>query len=414
MTKINRKIFLTLVLVLLSVDIATACTSVIVSGKITRDGRPLIFKNRDTYNLDNVSVLVQGEKYRYLAIVAAKDTTQKCVWSGHNEKGFAILNTAAYNLNCDCKEDESNENDGCIMRRALEICATLADFEHFLDTIPRPIHANSNFGVMDAEGGCAYYETGNKGYKKYDVNDPNVAPYGYLVRTNHAMSGDRSLDKGVERYLAISKFMNKEGCCGKIDYKYLLTTIPRYLVHGLTDINLYDFEPEDNKQPKFFPFRDFIPRYQTASTVLIQGVKKGENPLLTISWTIVGSPLTTVAVPLVISKSGVLPKLVTRNDKNYSALCHAGLELKKRLFPLERGSITDYIDLSQLINKKGTGILQLITPIEDRVIDMSYGVIESMRNGELSDRKLKEYYEWVDNYIKKQYNEVFNINIDKL
>ncbi len=105
MKKINRRIFLTLVLVLLSVDIATACTSVIVSGKITKDGRPLIFKNRDTYNLDNVSVLVQGEKYRYLAIVAAKDTTQYCVWSGHNEKGFAILNTAAYNLNCDCKEN---------------------------------------------------------------------------------------------------------------------------------------------------------------------------------------------------------------------------------------------------------------------------------------------------------------------
>ena len=38
---------------------ANACTSFIVSGKVTKDGRPLIFKNRDTGNVNNVVVVMQ-------------------------------------------------------------------------------------------------------------------------------------------------------------------------------------------------------------------------------------------------------------------------------------------------------------------------------------------------------------------
>lgn len=49
----------------------------------------------------------------------------------------------------------------------------------------------------------ACYETGNSGYVKFDANDPLQAPYGYLIRTNHGISGDRSMDQGLERFLAI-------------------------------------------------------------------------------------------------------------------------------------------------------------------------------------------------------------------
>ena len=78
---------------------SNACTSIIVSGKVTPDGRPYIFKNRDTHDQNNLAIQLQGSRYRFIAIVAAKDSLYKSVWSGHNEVGFAIANTAAYNLN---------------------------------------------------------------------------------------------------------------------------------------------------------------------------------------------------------------------------------------------------------------------------------------------------------------------------
>ena len=39
----------------------------------------------------------------------------------------------------------------------------------------------ANFGVIDAYGGAAYYETNNERYYKKDANDPNLAPEGYLI-----------------------------------------------------------------------------------------------------------------------------------------------------------------------------------------------------------------------------------------
>lgn len=396
---------------------AAACTSVIVSGRVTPDGRPYIFKNRDTGDTDNLTVLVQGERYRYVAIVSARDTENRGVWSGHNEAGFAIANTAAYNLNGKPQPQprqrtgEPRENDASIMRKALETCATLTDFEHFLDSLKRrgPIPTNSNFAALDAQGNVAYYETGNKGYVKYDANDSLQAPYGYLVRTNHGMSGDRSMDKGIERYLAISEYMAQAGFAGNLGFEQMIRRVTRLLTHGLTRQNVYDFQPADGHQPVFFPFRDFIPRYQTASAHLVQGVRQGEDPLLTVSWIIPGSTLTTVAIPVWITQKNELPAVITRNAGGRSTLVDAGFALKKLLFPIERGNGIDYINVARLVNRAGTGILQQLEPVEDELFRRAAPVLETVRRNGKTGKETTEFYQWVDQYLRDQYKQRFNL-----
>jgi|WetSurMetagenome_2_1015567.scaffolds.fasta_scaffold71829_2 hypothetical protein len=395
-----------------------ACTSFIVSGKSTPDGRPLLFKNRDTGEFNTLSVYFKGDKYDFIADVNA-NSKDEGVWYGHNSAGFAIINTAAYNLNP--KEKDNNamsndknkfvEKDGYVMKMALGKCSTLKDFEQMIDTMAKPLRCNSNFGIIDAHGGCAYYEVNNNGYVKFDVNDPKIAPYGYLVRTNHGMSGDRNIDKGLCRYMAISdiclNLYNENGFSIENALK-----VPHYLTHGLTNLNLYDYIPDNDSQPCFMAFRDFIPRCATATAVLIQGVKSGESPLLTVSWTIVGSPLTTIAVPLCITPSGKLPSLVTKGSNGKSTLCSWGLSLKKELFPIERGEGCDYIDLSKLINKQGTGILQKNAIIEKEVVNKGEKVLEVARKNGKFDKSIDDYYAWFDAYVtnayQTQYPEIFN------
>lgn len=385
---------------------AEACTSLIVSGKATRDGRPLILKNRDTGELNNVSMLVQGERWRYVGIVNAGDSVPAEVWGGHNEAGFAIMNTAAYNLNV---KDQKQENEGVLMKRALEVCATLQDFENLLDTLPRPLCVDANFGVLDAKGGCAYYETGDKGYVKFDANDSRTAPEGYLLRTNYGISGDRSRDQGVERYYAIEELMKQLKAENRLDVQDLLSEVPRYLKHGLTHLNLYDFMPEDESQKTMFPFRDFIPRYITASCLLVQGVGQDELPQFTVSWTIVGYPLTTVAIPLVINPEGKIPVVVSPGKKGYAPLSAMGMELKKRLFCEERGNSHEYINLAQLANKRGTGILQQLKPVEKEICTRGNEVIDKMRRKGRFSKDLAGYYDWVDRYVRLEYRERFGL-----
>ncbi len=379
-----------------------ACTSVIVSGKITPDGRPMIFKHRDaSTGMRNLPILIQGERYRYMGLVNARDLGKKNVWGGHNETGFAIINTAAYNLNG--PEGADSNGDGALMKRALEICATLKDFESLLDTLPIPRDLNSNFGVMDAEGGCAYYETGNEHYVKFDANDPQVAPKGYLTRTNFGMTGAETLHKGAERYAAITTFMETAERNGNIRYDYLVTHISRHLTHGLTHINLYEVMPETGSETQMYPFLDFIPRYTSTATLLIQGVRKGEPAAHTVCWMIAGYPLTTVAMPLAILPSGKIPAVLRPGENNCSWLCDRSLVLKERLFCVKESNGHNYINLSALINKQQTGLLQRIMPIEEEVMAKGKEAVEKLRGKKSGEEAMEHFFDWVDRFLPQAY-----------
>lgn len=382
-----------------------ACTSVIVSGKATKDGRPVIFKHRDSGKLHNMMIVVQGRRYRYLGLVNAEDTMPIDVWGGHNEAGFGIINTAAYNMNGDGGD---TDGDGIFIRKALELCATLEDFERLLDTVKKPREVNSNFAVLDAKGGCAYYETGNYDYVKFDVNDPSVAPDGYLMRTNFGTTGNHKLDQGVERYCAINDFMAEACKNGNLEHDYLMTHISRYLKHGVTQLDMYDYMPETENDTRYFPFHDYISRYSSASVIMVQGVRPDESPLNTVSWNIIGWPLTTVAVPLVLTPSGKLPAIVTDDGTGHSRLNEMGLQLKERVFSLKSGNVEFYGDLSKLINKQETGILQRILPIEKEVMRRGEEALDGLRKSK-SFKTVEAYYDWVDVYLLEQYKSLFGI-----
>ena len=404
-----KKILISLVVLavmMTEVQPLLACTSVIVSGRVTKDGRPMIFKHRDSGKVHNMMLVVQGKIYRYLGLVNAGDTLPKDVWGGHNEAGFGIINTAAYNLN---GNGGDTDGDGILIRKALELCATLEDFERLMDTVKKPRDVNSNFAVLDANGGCAYYETGNYKYVKFDVNDPAVAPDGYLMRTNFGTTGNHKLDQGVERYQAITAFMEEACKEGHLEHDYLITHISRYLKHGVTQLDMYDMMPETETDTCYVSFHDYIARYSTASVVLVQGVRPDESPLNTISWTIMGWPLTTIAMPLALLPSGKLPTLVSHDGNGHSRLCEMGLQLKSRVFTLKKGNNTAfYGNLAPLINKKGTGILQQLLLIEEDVMRHGEEAVDALRKAK-DPKTMEAYYDWVDGFITEQYKSKFGV-----
>ncbi|MBO4891665.1 MAG: hypothetical protein J5502_03580 [Prevotella sp.] len=383
-----------------------ACTSIVVSGKASADGRPFIFKNGDGRNMDIVTASFQGEKYFYSAIISAKVSKPDRVSSGFNETGFSIINTDGHNLN---SGKANNINNTRVMRRALEVCATLKDFETLLDTLHRPLHMNSNFGVMDATGGVAYYEVGNKSYVKYDANDPKVAPKGYLIRSNYGMSGDKSRGVGFERYKAMEMFVDGVKRKGKINYKDVIRGASRYLTHGETKVNLLNHLPKDASIPVFVTFDNFIPRIQTINAQLIQGIKPGEHPLETVAWTICGSPLTTVCIPVWINSGHSLPKILSRKSNGHSPMTDVGLELKKRLFPKSKKRKPNEINLAQLVNQAGTGILQKLEPVEDEIFHRADRVLRSVRKRGSAGTEADTFYKWLDQYVPTEYNKRFGI-----
>ncbi len=382
----------------------SACTTAIISGKFTVDGRPLLYKHRDTSSLQNKLMAFSDDRYSYIGIVNASDKKGKEVWGGYNSTGFAIMNSASYNLNPDATGKD--EREGIIMKLALQKCATLADFERLLDSIPKPMYVNANFGVIDAQGGAAYYETGDYKYKKYDANDSATAPMGYIIRTNYSFSGDRERDKGISRYQAASPLFYKAALTNSLSYKFLLRDVSGCLKHGITDINLYDDIPETSDKPIYVAFRDFIPRYSTASVIVVQGIKQNEQPDMTTMWTMMGSPLTSVTIPVYLNQHNYYPSILIADKTGTSPLCEWSLKLKKQLFPINRGEGNDYINIAALISKDGKGILQRKKIIEDEIFDNSEKMTEKWRNEKQNFNELKDFCSWVDEFVTESYKQI--------
>jgi hypothetical protein len=396
-------------IILFSIYGADACTTAIVSGNFTPDGRPLLLKHRDTSFDQNALMYFNDGKYRYIGLINAEDPEGREVWAGFNSAGFAIMNSESYNLNIS-DTTRLRDMEGVLMKKALQTCATVDEFETFLKNYSKPRGVRANFGVIDAHGGAAYFETGNFKVVRIDVNDQAVAPFGYVIRTNFSATGAVDEGYGYIRYQTADMLFSRAAATGNLTYRFMLEDVSRSLYHSLTEVNLYDEIPSDAKS-HFVYFEDFIPRSSSVATAVIQGVKSGEPAGLTTMWTIPGFQLCTVAVPVWLTPDGDLPALVRRSETGVAPLCDMALELKKKCFPVTRGSGRRYIDLAALLNRDGSGILQKILPLESEILDKGEYILDKWRQSGFSVKDALEFYDWFDDTVQKAYREYFGFSV---
>lgn len=395
----NTLFFLGLYL-LLSVFESRACTSIIISGKATPDGRPLMWKHRDTEAPYNHMAYFSGEGYSFLGLVNSDDPNG-AVWMGSNETGFSIMNTASFNL----KEDDIEEMDqeGMTMRKALCICRTVQDFEHYMDTLSRPMRVEANFGVIDAYGGAAYFEANNERYYKKDVNDTNLAPEGYLIYTNFSFEGRPNEGLGYIRYetaTGIFRDMLKEG----FTPQRIFQKASRSFYNSLLGIDLKSPEQSPNKTTGWFVEQDFIPRSESTASIVIQGVRPGSNPEMTTMWTALGYPPTAIALPLWVKMGESQPALVTCSKGDASApLSLYASRLKDNVYSIHRGNGQKYLHWQLLWNEKENGYMQSLEQAENRIfrIFATYN-IEGTDN-KLNEKEVNAFYQEAIPVIQSAY-----------
>jgi len=403
----NLLIFLTLFFELQCVQVY-ACTSIIISGKVTPDGRPVMWKNRDTDTYQNAIMYFNDGKYTSIGLIDSDDPTGKSVWIGYNSAGFAIMNTASYNL---IMRDtiKIKDREGIVMHEALMKCATVDEFESFLKNYKKPLGVEANFGVIDAHGGAAYFEVNNFTYQKLDVNDPAIAPMGYMIHTNFSFTGDHNTGSGQIRYKTAEDLFYQAAQQNNLSVRFILQDVSRSLWHSLTKTDLKKSCTENPSEQKFMNFTDFIPRYFSSSAVAIQGVKSGESVDYTTMWTILGFPLTSVVTPLWLCMGKDQPSVVTLNKNGVAPLCDMAIQLKQLLFPINKSYGENYININALYNGAGTGIMQKLKPLEDQIFDETAKRLDVWRTNKNFKQEVPDFYKMLDKMIKEQYLNLFGI-----
>lgn len=350
-----KKQVLIIVLMFASCLGAMACTSAIISGKKTVSGRPMLWKHRDTGCPDNRVELIKAHDdcYEFVAIFDASDVADTAAWTGFNEKGFAIMNTASYNLNKDDVPLSEMDREGVVMKLALEHCVTVNDFECLLKTLPKPLGVEANFGVIDAEGNGAYFETGNYTYKKYDLAD---APDGVLIRTNYSHSGRVNEGMGYVRYGNATHLLGPHIVAGDFEPWMFTEQFSRSFYHSLMGKD-YTHSGEE-----WLVDQDFIPRRSSTASIVIEGINpedQGETPALTTMWIALGYPPCAETFAARLGVAGGVPEVLKgTGEDNHSPQCDIVKARKAEVFSIERGNGQHYLNLSKLYNKEGTGYCQ--------------------------------------------------------
>ncbi|WP_294611881.1 hypothetical protein [uncultured Bacteroides sp.] len=393
---------------LLLTDSVLACTSAVVSGKVTPDGRPLLWKNRDTDFMRNHIDYVKGEKYDFIAVVNSDNAYLKEAWMGTNSAGFALMNTQSYNL-VDVKDgEERGAANGRIIYRALEVCATVEDFCHFLDTISKPSYIEANLGVIDAKGGAVMFEVDYQKYIMYDANNPKDAPYGYVARTNFSFAGKVNEGAGYVRYMEADQVLMKASATGSITPQFIFNDLSRSFRNRMLDIDLRSGAYNRPQASGWFVDQDFIPRSSTSCSVVVQGVKPGEKAELTTMWTLLGYSPTGIAIPLWVKGADkLLPELVCFNKECKAApLSDWSLRLADRVFSYKQGMGTGrYLNWERLYSpEKGDGYMTTLTSVEDEVFRTAKPLLEEWRKkGSLDTQAIPKLYEELDASIRMIY-----------
>lgn len=356
--------------ILLGIIQGSACTSAIVSGSLTKDGRPILWKHRDTGEENNkvARTTAKDGTFEYIALYNASDKNNREAWIGYNTEGFAIMNTASYNI----KDDNVKKMDeeGIIMAEALATCSTVNDFERLLITHKKPLRVEANFGVIDALGNGAYFETNNTTYTKFDLKD---TPQGIIVRTNYSHSGRKDEGYGYIREQnaidLLAPYIANKSISPEVFTEYISRSFYNSLIGK-------DFSKDS---VEWIVDQDFIPRRISTATTCIEGVLKNESPLLTTMWIGIGYPPCSEIRMARTGENGIPIELQASTLNGHSSLCDTVVKRKNDVFPIKRGSGKSYLNIKKLYNSHGTGYCQILYPINRETYRKGYEKLDSIR-----------------------------------
>ena len=390
MKKIGLLYVLAIVVAVLTFVPAEACTSAVISGRATKSGRPLLWKHRDTGTEWNHIEHLKGKRFAFTGLVNSADEERKEVWAGANERGFAIMNTASYNMKPDSLK-YLPEREGEIMKQALGECATVAEFEEFLKNMPQPRALETNFGVIDAEGGAAYFEVWDYGYTKYDANDAAQYPNGYIIRSNYSFSGAQDEGMGYIRYQNAEYLLHKAYATGALTAEWIFSSASRSFYHAILGNDALSSSPNG-----WAIDQDFIPRNSSSASVVVEGVRKGENPDATTIWSVIGYPPCSYAVAAWVKAKDEIADVIAAADNGRSAVNRLAVALKREVFPISRGNGSKYMRVDVIARA-----IDALRPYEVKSMQAAASVRDRISNEGFSVEFVREYNELINSSAPK-------------
>jgi len=270
----------------------TDCTIGVASGTVTVDGRPLLWKVRDTSSNYREHVSYQATSpYSYLAVHGIGEL----IYMGLNEAGLATGNSSVFSPG-------SGNSNSAAQRHILQNDDSVDGVreELTLKVEQGLCNATGCFPFIDALGHAVIFEVSRSNWiLEYDAlapgrEDQGVA--GFVVRANEfhqQLDGTDDISIGYGRYES-----GTYNVAGLIRENALSV---QAIIQGSDGPN------QGCEFVRYGPGRilESISRPTNRSTIVVHGVAPGEDPALATMWVILGHSNYGIAVPVWVSVSDI-------------------------------------------------------------------------------------------------------------
>jgi len=342
---------------------AEACTIGLALGTATTDGRPIVFKNRDitAWNLEFRVDTPSGEH----AYVRNSYRGSSTAWMGANEVGFAITQSAAYNVS----GGGSGLSNGTMMNEALETCETVDDFEDILDaTDGGGRSTTANYAVIDAYGNGAIFECSPYAHDRYDADT-----LGIVVRANFAYLGGsgRVGQNRMERaYQLMADAVRGDSLDAKFVSKYVVADLlyPDQDPYPLPWTGSFPSMPAGYVNTGDFTAVQTICNYNTRACGVVQGALTGGDPANILMWCFFGQPVLSLPLPIFPAAHDEPPQAIG----SPAPMCELAEAKSDSAFD---HSTAYYMNTGFLMDEFGEGALQYIWPTLEWAFDTVASVL---------------------------------------
>jgi hypothetical protein len=342
-----------------------ACTIGLALGTATSDGRPIVFKNRDitSWSLE-YRVDTPSSEHAHVRNSTPGNST---AWMGANEVGFAIVQSAAYNVT----GSGSGLTNGTMMNYALKNCTTVDDFEAILiATNGGGRNTQANYAVIDAYGNGAIFECSPSIYARY-----NADSLGIVVRANFAYIGG-SGRVGQNRMERAYDLMAEAIAGDSLDALFISKMVVSDLLYPGQDpyplpwTGSFPGMPAGYVNTGAFQAVQTICNYNTRACGVAQGALLGGDPENTLMWCFFGQPVLSIPIPIFPSAHDQPPQVVGSSApmrvlaqaKSDSAFDH---------------STSYYMNTGFLLDASYSGVLDFTIPTMEWAFDTVNSILES-------------------------------------
>lgn len=419
-----------------------ACDVAVVSGKVTTDGKPLIWKNFDNSSSANQQVAYFPAKksgpggytmiYRFEDGMKLLNKGSAITPSGGvNESGFAIAGTSVYQ-DYNLMAEPVNINT-VLMEEALATCTTLAEFESLLKRWPY-YHwgtvISANFVVIDAKGGAALYEcfTGHMNlglnlmqFRKNDANTGKITnQYGWTLKSaqsnfigfhimtnyNYYIPWNVGQDRKYRAEAILTELVNEK----RINYRTVMREVAKDVIGKQVQT---DLSSETNYSTTYC-----LSRNATRSSIVVRGAASGGDPRLVTIWVNLGEPSVGVFVPFFAAARGTseLARMDTFASgawRDYDDSCLLNLAIAEReiydelIYSSNTGDVIwgmydNYINKVELAK-----VQQWTFAIEDTIMDNAESYLSWLQSNptQINAANLNDFADYCADYAYANYTD---------